>query len=481
MSRPDERSGVTSPPSGNGSVAGLGEAFTINLGTGQGVYSYKLALPAGRAGHGARLALQYSHGSGLGAFGLGWRLPLRAIARRLDFGVPGTGTAERWRDGGEELVETPDGSYAAARESAFTRYRRSGDGWLVEERSGVVHECGLSPRGRVAEPGHPERVQEWLLERSLDTCGNAVEYGYRHEAGPHIRSPFAGPRTSCASSTRTRPDARQDARSGFLRTTALRCVAIELYLDPGTEAERRVRSWSFAYREEPACGVSLLRSVAMTSHGAAEDGSEDVRRPPVTFGYSGFDPRAARVRFMEAPDGAEPPPLDTPDTALVTLDGAPLPGVLQVTGGSQIYWQNLGDGALGPRAARRRDAGRRLVRRRRRPARGRQRLRRRGPAHQRRPAAARLLRERRRRRAGRDSSHTRKVTRPPRRGSPARCAWRTSTATASSTRSPAGPASSPSGATAAPTAGRRRRAARSRATMGPRASTSPIRACTSPT
>ena len=63
--------------------------------------------------------------AGSAPFGLGWRLPLRTIARRLDFGVPGTGTAERWRDGGEELVETPDGSYAAARESAFTRYRRS--------------------------------------------------------------------------------------------------------------------------------------------------------------------------------------------------------------------------------------------------------------------------------------------------------------------------------------------------------------------
>src|SRR4051812_31195611 len=119
MSRPEERSGVTSPPSGNGSVAGLGEAFSINLGTGQGVYSYKLTLPDGRAGHGAHLALEYRHGAGLGVFGLGWRLPLRAIARRLDFGAPGDGAAERWLDG-EELVETPDGSYAAARESAFT-------------------------------------------------------------------------------------------------------------------------------------------------------------------------------------------------------------------------------------------------------------------------------------------------------------------------------------------------------------------------
>ena len=96
MSSPESRTGITAPPSGNGNVAGLGEAFTINLNTGQGVYSHKLPLPAGRAGHGATLALEYSHGATLGPFGLGWRLGLRAIARRLDFGVPGE-VAERWR------------------------------------------------------------------------------------------------------------------------------------------------------------------------------------------------------------------------------------------------------------------------------------------------------------------------------------------------------------------------------------------------
>lgn len=348
MSRPEERSGVTSPPSGNGVVPGLGEAFTINLGTGQGVYSYKLALPAGRAGHGPRLALEYSHGTALGAFGLGWRLPLRAISRRLDFGVPGSGAAERWLDGGEELVETPDGSYAAARESAFTRYSRSGDGWLIEDRNGVVHECGLSAGARVADPDHPERVQEWLLERSLDVSGNTVEYGYRHEDGiAYLASVrWAAYELRCVYEARS--DVRQDARAGFVRAATQRCGAIELFLDPGTAAERRVRSWSVGYREEPACGVSLLESVTLTSHGAAEDGSQDVRRAPVSFGYSSFDPRAVRVRFMEAPDGAEPPPLDTSDTALVTLDDAPLPGVLQVVGGRQFYWPNRGDGRWGP-------------------------------------------------------------------------------------------------------------------------------------
>ena len=347
MSSPDNRTAVTSPPSGTGTVPGLGEAFTINLSTGQGVYSYKLALPAGRAGHGPSLALEYAHGTGLGAFGLGWRLALRSISRRLDFGVPGTGVAERWLDGSDELVETPDRSYAAATEGAFTRYSRSGDGWLLEERTGVVHECGLTASARIADPDDPERVHEWLIERSLDPSGNAVEYAYLTDDGSAYPATVRWAAYELRFAYEERPDTRQDARAGFLRTAALRCRAIELFLDPGTATERRVRSWGLGYRVEPSCGVSLLETVTMSSHGASADGSQDVRRAPVTFEYSGFDPGAARVRFMEAPHGTEPPSLDTADTALVTLDDAPLPGILQAADGTQLYWPNLGDGRWG--------------------------------------------------------------------------------------------------------------------------------------
>jgi RHS repeat-associated protein len=339
MSTPEARTGVTAPPSGNGNVPGLGEAFTIDLNTGQGVYSYKLALPDGRAGHGARLALEYANGTTLGPFGLGWKLGLRSIGRRLDFGA----AVERWRDGGQELVETPDGFHAAARETAFTRYRRSGDGWLIEERNGVVHECGLTEAGRVADPDHPERVQEWLIERSLDPSGNAVEYAYEHDGGFAYPASVRWAAYELRFSYEPRPDARQDGRAGYLRTLAKRCARIELFID----GDRLIRSWTLAYREDPACGVSLLAAIAMTSHGAAADGSQDVSRPPARFGYSEFDPTAARVRFMEASNGSEPPSLDGADTALVTLDRAPLPGVLQVVNGEQLYWPNRGDGRWG--------------------------------------------------------------------------------------------------------------------------------------
>ena len=347
MSSPETRTGITAPPSGTGNVPGLGEAFTVNLNTGQGVYAYKFPLPEGRAGHGAKLGLEYSHGSGLGPFGIGWRLALRSISRRLDFGLPGSGAAERWLDDGQELVETPDGSYAATSESAFTRYTRSGDGWLIEERNGIVHECGLTEAGREAEPEHPERVQNWLVERSLDTSGNTIEYTYERHGGATYLASVRWGIYELRFAYEDRPDVRQDGRRGFLRTLAWRCAGVELFLDPGTETERRIRSWELGYAQDATCGISLLTSIAMTSHGQAVDGSQDVARPPIRFGYSSLDPAAARVSFMEGASGAEPPPIDGSDTALVTLDRAPLPGVLQVINGSQFYWPNRGAGRWG--------------------------------------------------------------------------------------------------------------------------------------
>jgi len=82
------KTGQTSPPAGTGFVPGLGEAFRINLSTGQGVYSCKLPLPDGIAGHTPTLSIEYAHGAAGGPFGLGWRLSLRTLARRLDFGTP---------------------------------------------------------------------------------------------------------------------------------------------------------------------------------------------------------------------------------------------------------------------------------------------------------------------------------------------------------------------------------------------------------
>ncbi|MFZ5818118.1 MAG: SpvB/TcaC N-terminal domain-containing protein, partial [Bacillota bacterium] len=183
---------AVSLPAGTGFAAGLGEAFSLDLNTGQGNYSVPIPLPDGVAGFAPRLKLEYASAYGHGPFGLGWRLPLRELTRRLDPGVPaaegppsvgGLPRVERFLDGPTELFPMPDGTWRPRLESTFQLYRREGDGWSITERNGIRHELGLSPGARVADPDRPDRVQAWLLERSLDTSGNEIRYRYVHDGG----------------------------------------------------------------------------------------------------------------------------------------------------------------------------------------------------------------------------------------------------------------------------------------------------------
>ncbi|MBA2277631.1 MAG: VCBS repeat-containing protein, partial [Chloroflexia bacterium] len=349
------KTGQTSPPAGTGFVPGLGEAFRINLSTGQGVYSYKLPLPDGVGGHTPALSLEYAHGVTSGPFGLGWRLGLRTIARRLDFGTQGGpdgddgDLVERFTDSGAELMPIADGTFRAMTETSFARYRRAGDGWRIEERNGLVHELGTTAASRSADPDDPTRVHEWLLDRTRDPSGNEIIYSYLFDEGIAYPAEIRYAAYAVRFVYEDRPDVRTDGRMGFSRRRTRRGTTVELFLDPGAN-ERRIRSWAMTYALEPSSGVSLLTAIRLTSHGAAADGSEDVVRAPVTFGYTGFDPRTPLVEWMEPDDdgsSGQPPALTDPDVALITLDNAPLPGVLQIRNGRQYYWPNRGDGRWG--------------------------------------------------------------------------------------------------------------------------------------
>ena len=86
-----------------------------------------------------------------------------------------------------------------------------------------------------------------------------------------------------------------------------------------------------------------MRQIQVTSQGQASDHSNDVVRSPLQFDYSEFDSHQYTVRFFDA-EGGEPPPLADPDVALITLDQAPLPGILHIANGRQYYWRNNGYG-----------------------------------------------------------------------------------------------------------------------------------------
>ena len=100
MANPGTEPTAVAPPAGTGNAPGLGEAFSVDLNSGQGRYSIPLPLPDGVANWQPQLNLEYGSQNGNGPFGYGWQIPLRQIQYRLDYGVPGEQLAERFMDSG---------------------------------------------------------------------------------------------------------------------------------------------------------------------------------------------------------------------------------------------------------------------------------------------------------------------------------------------------------------------------------------------
>ncbi len=338
---------AVSPPSGTGNAPGFGEAFALDLNTGQASYTVPLPVPKGIAGQVVKVDLAYSQNAGNGPFGLGWGLPVRTVERRLDFGVPapdaapGDELAARYLADGVEVVEVSPGQWRARKESAFDRYERTGDGWTIHQRDGATVELGLTAAGRVAEPGHPERVVQWLPERILDTSGNAVTWTWAVTDGTPYLTEVAWAVYSLRLAYEDRPDVLRNGRAGWLRLTRQRCSTVTLAVDGGATP---VRSWALGYEEAPLSGASLLTSVQLTSHGPATDGSGDLTRPPQRFTYTAPDPATWHARFCETDPVSPPPPLTDPDALLTPLDRGPLAGVLGVTAGATWYWPTTATG-----------------------------------------------------------------------------------------------------------------------------------------
>lgn len=75
-------------PKGGGAIRGIGEKFATNPVTGTGGLTVPLPVSPGRGGVGPSLQLAYDSGTGNGPFGLGWQVPLPAVSRKTDKGLP---------------------------------------------------------------------------------------------------------------------------------------------------------------------------------------------------------------------------------------------------------------------------------------------------------------------------------------------------------------------------------------------------------
>jgi len=135
--------GVAAPqlslPKGGGALRGIGESFSANPVNGTASAAVPIAISPGRGGFGPQLSLAYDSGAGAGPFGLGWTLPVPAITRRTDRGLPTYDDAAHidvfLLAGGEDLVLVVEEGQAAPRSIPRTLNGVVYDVWSYRPRA----------------------------------------------------------------------------------------------------------------------------------------------------------------------------------------------------------------------------------------------------------------------------------------------------------------------------------------------------------
>ena len=331
----------TAPPASDGMATGLGESFSINLNTGQGVFSQKINLPDGVAGNTPKLVLEYASSKKHSSFGWGWSLNLRSIDQRLEKDVENPEVS--YLEGGQELLLMADGSYRAKIEKAFSKYEKTDAGWLVRERNGTQLLFGSKAETRVAHPDHPSRIYSWLLEKKTDPCGNEINYTYLHDE----RQSYLKEIRYAAYKVTLEYEAREDARwigfMGFRTRRALRCKSLKISIKEGGSFSL-IKTWDFGYKQSSQSKVSLLNRIIVTGIGEQADGSDNISMPATTFNYIEDGLLHQSHEITHELGSSQPPDLTDPNVRLLPFENAPLPGILTVSNGQQWYWKNNGKG-----------------------------------------------------------------------------------------------------------------------------------------
>jgi RHS repeat-associated protein len=380
---------VISLPKGGGAISGLGEKFSPNLFTGVGNFSVPLALPPGRFGVEPQLALAYSTGNGNGPFGLGWVLTIPGVSRKTSHGVPryldgdaivSSGPPDTFiLSGAEDLVPVPRAfpgrlRYRPRTEGLFARIEHvrdaTGDYWEARSKQGMLTRYGTPrPPGidadwldPAATQGHglASRIFAWKITETVDPMGNRIRYTYLRDRGADQGHTWDQPLIgridyadygdpadpsfliSVEFDYEPRPDPFSDRRAGFEIRTTLRCRAIRVATQAADGVVRVVREYRLSYEQADFSAASLLTRVDVV--GIDDQGADRLEEqlPPLTLGYSGFDPTQRRFAPVGGP-GLPGVALSDPNLSLVDLRGTGMPDIVEL-GAVQRYWSNRGDG-----------------------------------------------------------------------------------------------------------------------------------------
>jgi len=388
-------------PKGGGAIRSLGDGMGTVGTTGRASFELPLPISLGR-GFAPALALTYSSSVGNGPFGIGWSNPAKAVTRRTSNGVPAYTDedllvgpeGDLWmpeRDPktgaliGQRVTDyngLPVGDYTVVRywprvESSFARIEHWADDddaagfWLVHGADGSLHLYGKTARSRRADPDLPQRVGAWLLDESLNTCGEHIVYEYACDGqGPDASQPrdYRSQRylsRVCYGNVEAsdqlygwRAEGWQDVQwlfhlvfdyveqrsdpfssfeYGFELTTRWLCWRVRMlhqFPDLGPEP-LPVKGLLLEYRETPL-GYNHLSA----AHSQAYDEAGEVQaRPPLEFFYNPFAPPLGAGHYQ--PFDPMPGLDDGHRYQLVDLYGEGLPGILRRTDKAWYYREPL--------------------------------------------------------------------------------------------------------------------------------------------
>jgi RHS repeat-associated protein len=351
---------VLSLPPGGGALSGLGETFSPDAFTGTGNVTVPIALPPGRLGLQPSLSLSYSSGAGNGPFGLGWQISVPGVNRKTSRGVPRYDAGDVFvLTGAEDLVPIGGNRFRPRTEGLFARIEHvrdsSGDFWAVRSKEGLVSRYGTT----VADPDDPGRIFGWRLTETRDPLGNLIRFDYLSDRGRQDGHAWDQPLLAKVSYAdhgdrhtpsflvtvdfeyEPRPDPHSDSRAGFEIRTSLRCRTIRIVTHAADGVDRVSREYRLGYTQAAFNGVSLLSRVDTVG----VDGTTEEALPPLTFGYTSFDPAGRRFAPLTGP-ALPAAALSDPSLALVDLRGAGLPDVVELGPGGRV-WANEGLGRFG--------------------------------------------------------------------------------------------------------------------------------------
>ena len=319
-------------PKGGGAIRGLGEKFQTNSANGTASLTVPIPLSKSRSGFQPALSLSHSSGSGNGPFGLGCTLGLPSISRRTDKGVPRYAPFARREEevasadaaadifllsGSEDIVPicNDDGSgiardtkgYSVRRyrpriEGIFSRiesWTRLTDGdthWRTISRDNVLTVYGEGAESRVADPEDGQRIFEWLVCRSYDDRGNAIEYEYAAECGDGVDISRPNERFRSRSANRYLKRVRYGNRKPVPAVQAGSAAGSRHLPRPQIDSET---GWLFEvvldYGDEPFHHEPDADGFERVSWTQAAPGPRPSRRDPFSVSQPGFEVRTYRL------------------------------------------------------------------------------------------------------------------------------------------------------------------------------------------